>query len=68
MSTSYHPQKDKQIEMVHQILEGGLRNYIPIDYIDSTSHPPLFEFSYNSSIHYHIQGLYIPRQLAKEVY
>ena len=50
-STSFHPQKDGQLERVIQVLEDMLRSCV-IDYEGSWDrHIPLVEFVYNNSFH-----------------
>ncbi|GJS15728.1 reverse transcriptase domain-containing protein [Tanacetum coccineum] len=51
MSTTYHPQTDRQIERIIKTLEDMLRAYM-IDFGGSWNiHLPLAEFSYNNSYH-----------------
>jgi hypothetical protein len=50
MSTSFHPQTDKQTERVHQTFKTYLRIFINYDQDDWYSFSPLAEFVYNNSV------------------
>jgi transposase InsO family protein len=50
MSTSFHPQTDRQMERVNQTLETYLRTFINYDQDDWYSLLPLAEFAYNNSV------------------
>ncbi|GJU27919.1 putative reverse transcriptase domain-containing protein [Tanacetum coccineum] len=56
MSTTYHPETDRQSERTIQTLEDILRAYV-IDFGNSwVKHLPLVEFSYNNSYHASIKA------------
>jgi hypothetical protein len=48
-SSAYHPQTDKQMERVNQVIEDMLRAYVRTDGAKWDKHLPLAEFSYNNS-------------------
>jgi hypothetical protein len=50
MSTSFHPQMDKQMERVNQTLKTYLRTFINYYQDDWYSLLPLAEFAYNNSV------------------
>jgi transposase InsO family protein len=50
ISTSFHPQTDRQMEEVNQTRESYLRTFINYDQDDWYSLLPLAEFAYNNSV------------------
>jgi hypothetical protein len=51
MSTSFHPQTDRQTERVNLVIQQFLRNYVAADQQDWVDHLELAEFCYNNSAH-----------------
>jgi hypothetical protein len=48
-SSAYHPQTDRQMERVNQIIEDMLRACVLMDGLKWDKHLPLAKFSYNNS-------------------
>jgi transposase InsO family protein len=51
MSTAYHPQTDRQMERVNQVLEGYLRIFTSRRQDDWDDFLPTGEFQYNNTVH-----------------
>jgi hypothetical protein len=49
LSTAYHPETDGQTEIINQILEQYLRNYVNYEQNDWVSHLPTAQIAYNSA-------------------
>ena len=51
LSTAYHPQTDRQMERVNQVLEQYLHLYVNYDQDNWAALLPLAEFAYNNAPH-----------------